>query len=58
MNPLVNRPLPTAFGGPGAITVAALGNRRPAYSGGGSAPPPARSPASPAAPRTSDHPAA
>ena len=52
MNPLVNRPFPIAFGGPGAVTVAAPGNRRPSCNGGGSARRPAPSPASPAAPRT------
>ena len=30
MNPLENRPLPIAFGGPGAITVAGPGTRTPA----------------------------
>ena len=28
MNPLDNRPLPIAFGGPGAITVAGTGHRQ------------------------------
>ena len=52
MNPLENRPLPIAFGGPGAVTVA--GTRAagtPCGTGGGSPPAPARSPSSPAAPR-------
>ena len=50
MNPLENRPFPIAFGGPGAVTVA--GTRQPharRYRRRQSAPP-ARSPASPAAP--------
>ena len=59
MNPLENRPFPIAFGGPGAVTVAGHpATAGPAYTAGGSARPPARSPASPAAPRTSDPPAA
>jgi hypothetical protein len=53
MNPFVKRPFPIAFGGPGAITVAGPGTRRPTYSAGGSAPTAARPPASPTAPRTS-----
>ena len=44
MNPLVNRPLPIAFGGPGAVTVAGTRQRTPAGTGGGSPPAPARSP--------------
>ena len=39
MNPLVNRPFPIAFGGPGAITVPGPGTGRPACTGGGSARP-------------------
>ena len=39
MNAFVNRPLPIAFGGPGAVTVAGTRHRSPAYTGGGSAPP-------------------
>ena len=50
VKPFVNRPFPIAFGGPGAVTVAGPGTSRPSYTGGGSARPAARSPASPAAP--------
>jgi len=39
MKALDNRPLPIAFGGPGAVTVAGTGRRQqPGGSGGGSAP--------------------
>ena len=31
MNPFVNRPFPTAFGAPGAVTVPAPGTSTPAY---------------------------
>ena len=58
MNAFVKRPFPPPSAGRAPSPFPAPGNRRPAYNGGGSAPPAARSPASPAAPRTSDHPAA